>query len=176
MKAVNVQSIKIDPKEYEIVEYINEGANGIVYCVKNFETDDLFAAKVIKNVDSTDEDGRRVIFNEVKVLKQCQHPTLIHFYGLSTEDFYGDSHFTMFFEYCKNGSLESLLHDVQHGTCNSIYDNTTRQIILIGIARGMMYLHQHRILHLDLKPGNVLIDDDYNPHITDFGLSQAFEK
>lgn len=173
---MNTQNIKIDPNEYDIVEYINEGANGIVYCVKHLETEELFAAKVIQKVDSSDEDGRRAILNEVKVLKQCLHPTLIHFYGLSTEDFYGDSRFTLFFEYCKNGSLENLLNDVQHGTFNSLYDNTMRQIILIGIARGMMYLHQHRILHRDLKPGNVLLDDDFNPHITDFGLSQTFEK
>ena len=112
MKASTTQNLRINPEEYEIVEYINEGTNGIVYCVKHLITDEIFAAKVIKNADSSDEDGRKIIFNEVKVLKQCQHPTLIQFYGLSMEDFYGDTHFTMFFEYCKNGSLEKILNDV----------------------------------------------------------------
>lgn len=59
------------------------------------------------------------------------------------------------------------------GLSDSKYDNTTRQKILIGIARGMIYLHKNYIIHRDLKPGNILLDDDFNPHITDFGLSKV---
>ena len=54
-------------------------------------------------------------------------------------------------------------------------DNTAKQIILVGIARGMMILHQHHIIHRDLKPGNILLDNDYHPYITDFGLSKLYE-
>ena len=81
----------------------------------------------------------------------------------------------MIFDLFKNGSLSNVLTNVRKGTSKVIFDNTIRQIILIGIARGMMLIHQHRIIHHDLKLGNVLIDDNYYPHFTDFGMLQCFE-
>lgn len=45
-----------------------------------------------------------------------------------------------------------------------------------GICEGLHYLHQNNILHLDLKPGNILLDEDMMPKITDFGLSRCFEE
>lgn len=59
--------------------------------------------------------------------------------------------------------------------CPSDYNNTKRQIILIGIARGMMILHSRHVIHRDLKPENILLDENFYPHITDFGLSKFFD-
>ena len=50
-----------------------------------------------------------------------------------------------------------------------------RQKILIGISRGMMYLHKHHIMHRDLKHENIILDENFNPLITDFGLSKYSE-
>ena len=75
----------------------------------------------------------------------------------------------------KKGSLADLLEKIQNGLLDEEYDNTSRQIILVGIARGMMILHQHHVIHRDLKPGNILLDNDLHPHITDFGLSKFYE-
>ena len=75
----------------------------------------------------------------------------------------------------RNGSLQDILKKIQNHDGPQNYCNTNRQIILIGISRGMKYLHDRNILHRNLKPGNILLDSDFNPHITDFGLSKIVE-
>ena len=73
-------------------------------------------------------------------------------------------------DYMKEGSLASLIEKELKSLCPSNYDNTKRQIILVGIARGMMLLHNKHIIHRDLKPENILLDSDFHPRITDFDI------
>lgn len=169
------KDFKINVNDYKIIQQIDNGSYGVVYLVKNKETDEEFAAKVLKKVDSDDEEVVQMLNKEIKILMLCQHPSVVGFYGFSTVDFYGKSNFTLFFQYCQYGSLGKILKKVRNGTCDIIYTNTQRQIMLIGIARGLKYLHQRRVIHRDLKPDNILVDSNYYPHITDFGLSQYFE-
>lgn len=169
------KNCKFDLSDFKVIEQINQGTYSVVYSIRNTKTEEIYAAKVLKQITSDEEEARQAIENEVRILKMFDHPTIVHFYGFSSKDLYGSDNYTMIFDYFKNGSLSNVLERVRNGTCEIIFDNTIRQIILIGIARGMMLLHQRRIIHRDLKPGNVLIDDNYNPHITDFGMSQSFE-
>lgn len=168
------RDFKINVNDYKIIQQIDNGSYGVVYLVKNKETDEDFAAKVLKK-KSDDAEAVQMLNKEIKILMLCQHPSVVGFYGFSTVDFYGKSNFTLFFQYCQYGSLGDILEKVRNGTCDIVYTNTQRQIILIGIARGLKYLHQRRVIHRDLKPDNILVDSNYYPHITDFGLSQYFE-
>ena len=69
----------------------------------------------------------------------------------------------------------TLLKKIQEYNGPKDYTNTSRQIILVGVARGMKYLHDRNIIHRDLKTDNILLDEDFHPRITDFGLSKFFE-
>ena len=75
-------------------------------------------------------------------------------------------------ELLEKGSLEDIIKNVMLSIGPSDYTNTTRQIILFGISSRMDYLHQRNIIHRDLKAGNILLDSEYHPLITDFGLSK----
>jgi serine/threonine protein kinase len=75
------------------------------------------------------------------------------------------------FEYVRNGSLHRYLKEKSHGDEWQI-----RYQIIKGICRGLHYLHDLRINHLDLKPGNILLDVHMEPKIADFGLSRCFDE
>ena len=105
-----------------------------------------------------------------------KHPTIIKFVGYSKKDFLNEKNITLIMDYAKNGSLCNVIKKIQENCkLNDLYTNTSRQIILIGIARGMKYLHDRNIIHRDLKLDNILLDDDFHPLITDFGMSKFFE-
>ena len=163
----------INVDDYEIINKIDQGGFGYIYLVRNIKTREELVAKVNKN--QTELKIEVLISREIRILIQIQHPTIIQFRGFSYTDFENKKNITIFMDYMKNGSLADLIAKEANGLCKSDYDNTKRQIILIGIARGMMILHSRHVIHRDLKPENVLIGIDYHPRITDFGLSKFYD-
>lgn len=73
-----------------------------------------------------------------------------------------------------NGSLKSHFIKEKSNKPDSKWNWTKKYISLLGISDAMRYLHEHGIVHRDLKPQNILIDENYYPHICDFGLSRCF--
>lgn len=114
-----------------------------------------------------------MIDREIGIMMTINHPTLIKFFGIT--DFDDEPNVTIIMELAKKGSLADLIKKVQLAQAPIEYTNTLHQIILIGIARGMKYLHDRNIIHRDLSTHNVLIDDYFYPIITDFRMSKYFE-
>lgn len=163
---------KIDINKFE--KRIKKGGFGSVYLVREKETDQLYAAKVVDCDDSV-EQCQKLIDREIGIMMLANHPTIIKFISFSLQDFQGENNVTIIMEFASKGSLADVLNKIQNFDGPQDYSNTTRQKILIGVARGMKYLHDRNIIHRDLKPGNILLDDDFHPHITDFGLSKFYE-
>ena len=145
------------------------GWRGNVFKVQNIQTKQELAAKIL--TPNYDHFFYRNASREIGNMIYCQHPTIIKCFGFSLNDFYGRNYITIFMEYEPKGSLHSILHEKKEEL-----DNTQKQIILIGIARGMLYLHRNAIIHRDLKSGNILLDKDYHPKIIDFGCSKIFKR
>lgn len=160
----------IDPQKYKVLDRISSGTFGKVCSIENKETHQVCAAKIILNNDS--KQNKTVINREIEIMAHMRHPTIIKFYGYSLIDFNGCDNVTIFMQLATNGTLAELICKARQKTADKKYDNTARQKILIGIARGMMFLHQHNVIHRDLKPLNVLLDENLEPLITDFGLSK----
>lgn len=163
---MDFSSSYIDLSDLCLRALIGSGTYGNVYLVENKEINKQFAAKILK--DSIKEIPVQFL-SELKVLQSLRFPSIVKFIGFCDRNFNNEDYPTIITEYLKNGSLFDFLKDVFEGTKK--LDNTKRMMILIGIALGIEYLHNHEIIHRDLKLKDILLDDELNPKICDFGDS-----
>lgn len=108
------------------------------------------------------------ILSEIEIMKSLEHSSIIKFIGYSQLDFENNPNPTIIIEYAPNGSLQNI---IDNSSEIKWWNETKRLIIIFGIVAGMCYMHKQLILHNDLKPSNILLDENFNPKIADFGLS-----
>ncbi|KAL3626832.1 hypothetical protein CASFOL_029311 [Castilleja foliolosa] len=145
---------------------LGEGGFGPVY--KGMLEDGKEIA--IKRLSGTSLQGHDEFMNEALCIAKLQHRNLVKLLGCCLE---GDEEM-LIYEYMHNKSLDIFLFDKIKG---KILDWPKRFQIINGIARGLLYLHHDsrlRIIHRDLKASNILLDDDLNPKISDFGMARIF--
>ncbi|XP_057738317.1 cysteine-rich receptor-like protein kinase 10 [Arachis stenosperma] len=147
---------------------LGEGGFGPVY--KGSLQDGTEVA--IKRLSKTSGQGLYEFKNEVIFIAKLQHRNLVRLLGCCVEQ----NEKLLIYEYMSNSSLALHLFDVEKRKQLSW---KVRMNIIKGIARGLLYLHEDsrlRVIHRDMKASNVLLDQDMNPKISDFGLARTFEK
>ncbi|KAK1439617.1 hypothetical protein QVD17_05437 [Tagetes erecta] len=145
---------------------LGEGGFGPVYKGKLEEGQEI----AVKRLSKSSSQGLAEFRNEVICISKLQHRNLVKILGCCTER----DEKLLVYEYMPNKSLDSFIFDK---TQSALLDWTKRFNIIKGIARGLVYLHQDsrlRIIHRDLKASNILLDQDMNPKISDFGLARSF--
>ncbi|XP_057866700.2 cysteine-rich receptor-like protein kinase 10 [Cryptomeria japonica] len=145
---------------------LGEGGFGVVY--KGITRDGNEIA--VKKLSAKSKQGKKEFMNEVKLVANVQHRNLASLLGCCVE---GNERLLVY-NYFPNKSLDTFLFDPEK---RKELDWQKRYNIIIGIARGLLYLHQEsqlRIIHRDIKANNILLDHKLNPKIADFGLAKLF--
>ncbi|XP_058762510.1 probable LRR receptor-like serine/threonine-protein kinase At3g47570 [Vicia villosa] len=141
----------------------------------NLVSEDNFVAIKVLNLQK--KGARKSFILESNALKNIRHRNLVKIITCcSSSDYKGQEFKALVFHYMKNGSLEQWLHpETLNEEHQTTLDLTHRVNIITDVALALHYLHQkceQLILHCDLKPSNVLLDDDMVAHAGDFGIAR----
>ncbi|XP_010258651.1 PREDICTED: putative serine/threonine-protein kinase [Nelumbo nucifera] len=151
--------------DFNLANKIGEGGFGSVY--KGILKDGRVAA--IKVLSAESKQGVNEFLTEIKVISAIEHENLVKLYGCCIEG----NHRILVYNYLEKNSLaQTLLGGSQSGIQ---FSWRTRYAICIGIARGLAFLHEGvrpYIVHRDIKASNILLDENLNPKISDFGLAK----
>ncbi|XP_048322779.1 PR5-like receptor kinase [Ziziphus jujuba] len=151
-----------------LANVIGKGGYGCVY--KGILPDGrLVAMKVFKQSKSNGED----FINEVASMGRTSHVNIVTLIGFC----YEMNERALIYDFMPNGSLDKFIFDQENGSTTRCLEWKKLFEIALGIARGLEYLHRGcntRILHFDIKPQNILLDKDFCPKISDFGLAKLW--
>ncbi|KAL8259759.1 hypothetical protein R6Q59_027712 [Mikania micrantha] len=182
---IGFDAIKKATENFNKKYWIGSGGYGQVYkaelehfdssmmkCKKESQLPKKRSTVAIKYITNNKEDtqGEQGFIAEIETLSTCNHPNIVSFLGFCHEP----PHMILVYELLSNGSLDDYL-----GTQGKMTNLTwvQRIKICIDIARGLNYIHtamenKQKIIHRDIKSGNILLDDTWKAKIADFGLSK----
>ncbi|KAF8783575.1 hypothetical protein HU200_000513 [Digitaria exilis] len=144
---------------------IGEGGYGIVFRGRLINGTDVAIKKLLNNMGQAEKEFRV----EVEAIGHVRHKNLVRLLGYCVEGI----HRMLVYEYVNNGNLEQWIHGAmrQHG----VLTWEARMRVILGISKALAYLHEAiepKVVHRDIKSSNILIDEEFNGKLSDFGLAK----
>ncbi|KAK6151013.1 hypothetical protein DH2020_015945 [Rehmannia glutinosa] len=167
-KRYNYNEIKKITKSF--TEKLGQGGYGIVY--KGKLPDGRLVA--VKLLTATGDNAEEFV-NEVASISRTSHVNIVNLLGFC----YDRKKRALVYEFMPNKSLDKFISKSGSNGPDRELDWEKLYEIAVGVARGLEYLHRGcntRIVHFDIKPQNILLDEDFCPKISDFGLAKLFKK
>ncbi|CAH2053210.1 unnamed protein product [Thlaspi arvense] len=155
-------------KNFNPENQLGEGGFGRVYKGQIETTEKVVA---VKQLDRNGYQGNREFLVEVMMLSLLHHQNLVNLVGYCAD---GDQRILVY-EYMQNGSLEDHLLELARNKTKPL-DWDTRMKVAAGAARGLEYLHETAeppVIYRDFKASNILLDEEFNPKLSDFGLAKV---
>jgi len=149
---------------YEFIRELGHGGMGIVFLARDTRLNRFVAVKMILNADFADDHRRTMFQREAEAIARLQHPQIVQVYELG--ECAGLPFFSL--EFCGGGSLNRKLR-------GEVLEPKFAARIVEQLARAMAYAHEQGVVHRDLKPQNILLDEHGNPKVTDFGLAKLMD-
>ncbi|CAB4314113.1 unnamed protein product [Prunus armeniaca] len=159
-------TIRVSTDDFSEANKLGQGGFGSVYRGRLLNGKDI----AVKRLSANSGQGDLEFKNEVLLVAKLQHRNLVRLLGFCLEG----SERLLVYEFVPNASLDHIIFDP---TKRAQLDWVRRYKIIVGTARGLLYLHEDsrlRIIHRDLKASNILIDAEMNPKISDFGMARLF--
>jgi serine/threonine protein kinase len=165
LEEVNVRGVEWRLGNYQILKEIGRGGMGVIYRARERNSQRTVALKRILSVHAESRETLARFQHEAVIVASLRHPNILPIYELGeTED--GLPFFTM--KHAPGGTLLEAARGLRHDPRRSVR-------LIAKVSRAMEYAHGERVLHRDLKPGNILLDEHGEPLVSDFGLAKSLE-